>query len=146
MGFWGSLLLVVVGFVLGLFGPLWPMRVQRRQEKRGTDAYNRKVVFGLVGEIEAGIERAKYMEKLADENAALYARIYVALWQSTNQQLAATLDDAHVLTLLHRIYRGFDSVNFISEQGEYGRAGGFAHLSLPDIERDLAELKKVVEE
>jgi hypothetical protein len=50
------------------------------------------------------------MAELAHQNAASFSRIYIALWQSTNRQLAATLDDAHVLTLLHRIYYRFDLI------------------------------------
>jgi hypothetical protein len=149
MGLGDSLLVAgaaaLLGFLFGLVGTLMTIRAQRSWTKRDTDSYNRKIVHSLIAEIEEGIVRAKYMAELAHQNAASFSRIYIALWQSTNQQLAATLDDAHVLTLLHRIYYRFDLVNFMAEHGEYGRAGGFAYQNLPDVERDLAELKQVVE-
>ena len=148
MGLGESLLLAgasaVLGFLLGLVGSFVTVRVQRGWKKRDTDSYNRKIVNSLIAEIEEGIVRAKYMAELAHQNAASFSRLYIALLQSTNQQLAATLDDAQILTILHRIYYKFDLVNFMSEQGEYGRAGGFANQYLPEVESDLAELKRVV--
>jgi DNA-binding phage protein len=135
----------VVGFVLGLAGSIVTLVVQRKFTKSDEDAYNRKIVRSLIAEIEEAVSRAQHMAELAHKQQASYSRLYTALWQSTSQRLAATLDNAEVLVLLHRIYYRFDLINFMSEKGEYGRAGGFADMYLSGVQHDLASLKETVD-
>ena len=132
---------IAFGFALGLVGTLIGRWLDRRKEARDNEAYNRKIVRGLVKEIEEGVERVRTLVKMRNAQKVSLSRIYTALWQSTNQRLASTLADDETLTLLHGIYYRFDLINFNCEMGRPGVAGAFAADYLPTIEADLAKLK-----
>jgi hypothetical protein len=121
------------------------IRVQRSWKTKDDDAYSRRITESLIMEIEEAIGRSKYMIELHNAKRASFSRLYVALWQSTNQRLAATLADVDVLTLLHRIYYRFDLVNFNCESGRPESGGAFAKEYLPEVEQNLSKLKEVVE-
>lgn len=137
---WASALF---GFALGLIGSLATIWVERVLQRRDETTYSAKVVEGLIAEIEVAVDRAEEMARLADQGAMSYSRLYVALWESTRARLAATLADADTLILLHRIYHAFDLVNFNCEK-DRGASGAFAKLYLPDVKKDLIELKRRV--
>lgn len=136
----------LAGFALGLLSSYLILRVQRSWQARDEAAYNSRVIESLLVEIEEGLQRARYMARLATPEffqppAASYGRIYTALWDSVNERLAATLDDAETLALLHRIYYRFDLINFNCEAGRPGSAGTFAKDYVEEAEENLAKLR-----
>jgi hypothetical protein len=131
----------LAGFALGLLSSYLILRVQRGWQRNDDAAYAKKIVESLITEIEEGLGRAKYMASLAESGSASYGRIYTALWDSSNQRLAATLPDTNTLSLLHRIYYRFDLVNFNCEAGRPGPGGAFARDYVAEIEDNLAKLK-----
>ncbi len=132
------------GFALGLLSTWLTIRVQRSWKKKDDDTYNRKIVEGLITEIEEGIRRSKYMIELHGKNQASFSRIYTALWQSTNQRLAATLSNPEILKLLHRIYYRFDLINFNCKMNRPGSGGAFAKTYLSELEKNLLTLKTLI--
>ncbi|MFC1857720.1 hypothetical protein ACFL9U_06775 [Thermodesulfobacteriota bacterium] len=68
------------GFALGLFSTWLTIRTQRSWKTKDDDTYSRKIVEGLITEIEEGIIRAEYLIKLLDEGKISFSRIYTALW------------------------------------------------------------------
>lgn len=135
---WGPLL---VGFAFGLVGSIIATLVQRVFQRGDDAAYVKKVVKSLIVEIEEGLDRSKMMAGLADQNSASFGRIYTALWDAVSAPLAAKLDDAETLTLLHRVYHRFDLVNFNCAVGRPGSAGTFAKLGVPVVEENLEKLR-----
>ena len=94
--------------------------------------------------VEEGIERAMYMANLHGQDKFSFSRIYTALWQSTNQCLAASLDHAEMLILLHRIYYRFDLINFNCEKDRPGSGGAFAKQYMNEIKENLSKLKALL--
>jgi hypothetical protein len=136
-----SLVLLVSGWGLGILSTRLAQSSVQRLRKRDDAKEARKIVDSLTVESEQGLERAKYMAKLATEGHASYGRIYTALWDSLLPRLVATLDDAETLRLLHVIYHRFDLINFNCEAGRAAAGGAFARDGVPIIEDNLADLK-----
>jgi hypothetical protein len=132
------------GFALGLLSTWLTIRVQRSWKTKDDKTYSKKIVESLITEIEEAISRAKYMIDLHDEGQASFSRIYIALWESTNQSLAATLPDTEILKLLHRIYYRFDLINFNCEMDRPGSGGAFAKTHIAEIENNFARLKELM--
>jgi hypothetical protein len=132
------------GFALGLLSTWLTIRVQRSWKTKDDKTYSRKIVESLITEIEEAIIRAKYMIDLHNKGQASFSRLYIALWQSTNQSLASTLSDTEILKLLHRIYYRFDLINFNCEMGRPGSGGAFAETHLPEVEKNFAKLKELI--
>lgn len=128
------------GFALGLLSSYLILRVQRSWQSKDDAAYSRNVVESLITEIEEGIERAKFMA----QNVS-FSRIYIALWQSTIQRLAATLTDKEMLKLLHRIYYRFDLINFNCEIDRPEAGSAFAKQYVSEIEENLVKLRALLE-
>ncbi|MBE3123901.1 MAG: hypothetical protein IMZ65_03780 [Planctomycetes bacterium] len=135
----------VVGFALGFLGSYGMFLIQRRCQKKDDVDYCMKVVRSLISEIEEGTKRAKSMAEWLDTGRVSLARVYTALWESTNQRLAATLQDTEVLRLLHRIYLRFDLINFNCEADRPGTGAAFAKQYLLEVEENLSELKGLIE-
>ena len=131
------------GFCLGLFSTLLTIRLQRGLNKKDDEIYSKKVVHSLIAEIEEAISRAKFMIRLRDENGVSFSRLYIRLWESTSQRLAATLSNTETLLLLHRIYYRFDLINFNCEMDRPGPAGAFAETHIAEVEENLAKLKRL---
>jgi len=138
--FWGAL----AGFGFGLASAYLTLLVQRGWQKRDECEYTRKVVQSLLDEIEEGLVRVRYLAQLHEDRNASFSRIYTALWQSTNQRLAASLGDPALLSLLHQIYYRFELINFNFEMDRPAPAGAFAHEYLGQLETDVARLRETV--
>lgn len=131
----------VFGFALGLLSSYLILRVQRSWQRKDDRHYTAQVLKNLVIEILEGLERTRYMAGLTAEGSESYGRIYTGLWDSSNQRLAATLEDADTMALLHRIYYRFALVNFNCDQGRAGAGGAFASEYLSELERNTKELQ-----
>lgn len=136
----------VAGFAFGLLSAYLTLRVQRSWQSQDQAAYAAKIVASLVSEIEEGISRTRYLAGLHERGEVSFSRIYTALWESTNQSLAASLRDADLLKLLHQIYYRFDLINFNFAGNRPGPAGAFAAEYLGQLEEDLARLREMTAE
>jgi len=132
------------GFALGLLSTLLTIRIQRSWKAKDDKTYSGKIIKSLVTEIEEGISRAKGMIDLLDKGQASFSRIYIALWESTNQKLAAALDDTEILKLLHRIYYRFDLINFNCQMDRPGSGGAFAKSYIAEVETNFEALKQKI--
>ncbi len=132
------------GFALGLTSTLITIRIQRRWKTKDDEKYSRKIVEGLITEIEEGITRSKSMIELLSAGKVSFSRIYTVLWQSTNQRLAATLSNTEMLKVLHRIYYRFDLINFNCEMNRPGPGGAFAKTYLSEVQENLGQLKNFI--
>ncbi|MGV8084480.1 MAG: hypothetical protein AB2L09_12760 [Coriobacteriia bacterium] len=130
----------LLGFALGLLSSYLVLRVQRNWQLKEDRRYTEQVLKNLVIEIDEGLERTRYMAGLASQNSESYGRIYTGLWDSSNQRLAATLEDADTMALLHRIYYRFALINFNCDQGRAGVGGAFAAEYLSELEANAQEL------
>lgn len=131
----------LLGFALGLLSSYLVLRVQRSWQRKDDRRYTEQVLKNLIIEISEGLERARYMASLASQSSESYGRIYTGLWDSSNQRLAATLEDAETMALLHRIYYRFALVNFNCDQGRAGAGGAFAAEYLSELEASMQELQ-----
>ena len=134
----------VLGFALGLLSSYLALRVQRSWQRKDDRRYTEQVLKNLGIEIHEGLERARYMANLAVEGSESFGRIYTGLWDSSSQRLAATLEDAGTMALLHRIYYRFALINFNCDQGRAGAGGAFAAEYLSELEASLQELQSRV--
>lgn len=131
------------GFALGLMSTLLTIRVQRGWKKKDDETYSKKVVCSLITEIEEAITRAKFMIELYNKNGGSFSRLYIGLWQSTIQRLAATLSNTETLRLLHRIYYRFDLINFNCEMNRPDSAADFAKTHIAEVEENLVKLREL---
>lgn len=132
------------GFALGLASSYLILLVQRQWQAKADAVYTRNVVANLIVEIEEGIGRALEMVHQLDAGSVSMGRIYVDLWHTTSQRLAATLSDTEMLSLLHRIYYRFDLINFNCSVERPGPAAAFAKEYLEELEANLSKLKDMV--
>jgi hypothetical protein len=134
----------VFGFALGLLSSYLILRVQRSWQRKDDRRYTEQVLKNIVIEIREGLERARFMAGLVADGSESFGRIYTGLWDSSNQRLAATLEDADTMALLHRIYYRFALVNFNCDQGRAGAGGAFAAEYVSELEANLEELQSQV--
>jgi len=133
-----------LGFALGLLGSYLGLLVQRSWQKKDDRDYTHQVLQSLIAEIEEGLDRAMMMAKLADEGGASFGRIYTALWESSNQRLAATLRDTKTLKLLHQIYYRFELINFNCDHRRPDAGSAFAREYAAEIEANLTSLQGLI--
>lgn len=127
---------------MGLIATLIGVRLRRSWQEFDDKRFRKKVLEGLVFEIQNGLERTRGLIDLRNQGKFSFGRIYVALWDSVSQRLAGSLKDGEVLNLLHQIYHRFDLINFNFEKDRPGASGAFAAKYAEEIESNLKLLKK----
>lgn len=137
--------LIVIGWLLGLVTSVVVFVAERWWQGRQDEQYTREVLRSLALEVHEGIGRAREMVRQLDEGKVSLGRIYVGLWDATAERLAATLNDAPTLALLHRSYYRFDLVNFNCDRNLPDAGAAFAKEYLIELETNYCRLLALVQ-
>jgi hypothetical protein len=135
----------VLGFLLSLLGE-YTRRVWERNKRR---EYAKGFLSAILVEVEEGVSRCEWLVKKRKDHGESYSRIYVALWESSRNELVEYIEDLNareVLRLLHKIYYCFDLINFNMQREKFGVGGAFAEDKLSEITSSLSKLKTKLSE
>jgi len=138
---------VVIGTILGFLLSIVADHVKRYRDSLDRRRLGKYLASAVVEEIEQGVVRCGYLVSLASEKKVSFSRVYTGLWDSAKNDLSELLLELkapEALTLVHRVYRSFDLINFNMDRGFYGPAAGFAQHYLGEMNDTLQQLRQRV--